>query len=522
MTTINSNSWPHNGQSPAWWHYLKTILLVITVWFVASIALPLAGLSQFKTLVEPLNLFKLALIAIGGYYYYEFLVYFLKKTEILLIYATTITPLIMFAGLITRIAGVDIHCSSIVITLILIPAVLFAIKAIPTLLQRYRFFMLLTIFTSIAGLYFFVYKIDFAIPLTIQMASQGVQANKSMSENFMLDAVYQFFMVAMALQAMRVTRDFRKLFHWFNVSLSLYTLITAIIPLGVFVGFKRLGLNLEGIFRFMGIYPHPNYNAFYLGIISLYLLGIGLYFLKKKNASSPMLFFSSSAVAFLTSLFSLAKANLFMHVVCAGLIILAYLMSERMNVLKIVKFAAGATFLGGAILALINALTGGAWFEQLANRIDSQQSLIWRLNLWKFYLIDFDTITIIFGHGLASSIQKAYAILFSDVNMPITSVVSHNIFIQNIYEFGLFGLTQIMAMACFSLDLTKDILSKNIPAPLKRDLRFLTILQAVIFLYVIVYLCFNIGAFIYAVLYWIPCTILYMYVQRQGNLSHEK
>jgi O-antigen ligase len=493
---------------------LTAMLSLISFW-----GLPELGIDTVANILNPFNLIKLLLMGSMAYFYLEFLLLAKRKQTIFLLFAAIGAPLLMFTGIFARQFGLNVHATLLVTGLVFIPMGFIAIPAIPEMLRKYPFIRFLGIFTLVVIYCYFFHKINYAPPQSIMASAQGLDENKNLSDLLFYDTIFQFLICALVIYVIGRARNYTQLFYRFNTCISVFSIVISIIPLYFFLTTKQFGVTLEGIFRFSGIFPHPNYNAVFLGLLSLYLLGI---YLAQKSWSpqTSLLPISAGLITLLASLFSLAKTSISSYIALLSILVFVYLILNKVKLRHIVGMVVKTLVVSILLFFVINILSGNVWTDLLLARYQSVDSMDWRLKLWQQVIYGLDIQTLLFGNGLASSTQKVNELLYhAKGSTESASLVIHNIFLQNLFEFGFIGLTQILAMFSFFLDPFTSV--RHFQPEKKSELLFLIALQFVLTAFYLIYLCFNINSYIYSSIYWVISSALYIYIIKRNAHDHE-
>lgn len=517
----NGSAFPSkDAERPVWQTGLVSVLAAALVGFLFYYLLPAAELEWPGNLMSGMNIIFLSVLLIAGYAYLEFLKYSHKHPQDFLLFLSLAGPCIIFSAILGHEVGVNPHPTPLIAALTLLPMGLMLWKKVPELYARYPYIRAISIYTGMVMLYFFFYHNNFAASQTATAASQGLDGNQSQHSILFFDGIYQFFICCAGVYIVGQARDFMKLFGRFNTCLSIFAIASSVIPLFFFLTAQRFGIYLEGLFRFSGIYYHPNLNALYLDFISLYLLGIALYYRTwtKRSFLLPGL---GSFFALVGSLFSMSKTSLFSYAVLLVALLFAYMLLNNISLKRLIGFVLTFAFACFLLSIIVNALTDGMLLTTLLSRFEDNGSLEWRLKLWGEIMDGFDVRTLLFGNGLGTAVPKVIGMRFHVAgDMPDANALNmHNTVLQNVYELGLLGLSSLVGIGFAILDPLR--LVKNHDARNKKELYFLISLQAIITLFYLAYLLVNFNSYIYASIYWLITSVLYaVIIKRFWALHH--
>lgn len=234
------------------------------------------------------------------------------------------------------------------------------------------------------------------------------------------------------------------IFDRFNQCLMVVTSILSIIfiicyPLGMFT------INLEGFIRTFGLLMQPNPYAHHMGLLMLYFLGLFCYYQGENKHRMPgWLVYAALAINLLGFLVGFSKTAI--AALAIGVIII-FLGSVSVPTIRI-KFIWGLiamTFLMIIGLGLFSALSHQSILEIFSARMENNNSMDWRTNVWNYLLSDLSFDKLLTGHGHTASNATILQNSFSDKDgKPVIMV--HNGYIQLLYDYGVWGLLLVGAV----------------------------------------------------------------------------
>jgi O-antigen ligase len=201
------------------------------------------------------------------------------------------------------------------------------------------------------------------------------------------------------------------------------------------------------MYRAPGLTGYPNNNSFLMDIY----LPLGLYLLlSAKTLKMKILYGVSIFVCLLALFFSLAKGSILTFGVMLGILFFYLPLKNKLQTLF--------TFMViGILFILMNVFLHLGIIESIILRFNDKSSILWRFKIWHFLISSITPITLLIGNGIGSS--KEFLL---KVN-PMESVASHNMYLEYIYEYGVWGLAYFLNLIILGYKFFKASTLKLIP-----------------------------------------------------------
>jgi O-antigen ligase len=216
--------------------------------------------------------------------------------------------------------------------------------------------------------------------------------------------------------------------------------------------FQRLtGIGLtviEGVPRVGGLVGHPNCLAF----LNVLFIPFGIARLLRANTGRQRAFWLLGvATATLALLLTFCKNVIFCMVLDYAVLFLFLPAALKRRCVYALAFMLLALVAANAVFDL-NLVT--LLFDRLANN----DSMAWRLKIWRELLGNAEGISLLVGHGVNSGKALVHQVV------PGDSTFIHNIYIQLLYEYGVTGLTLIAAFLQPTVSFLRALIKAKHPA----------------------------------------------------------
>ncbi len=233
--------------------------------------------------------------------------------------------------------------------------------------------------------------------------------------------IYKFFILIFVLACTYVyckENDGNNIFKWINIFAILNAAAT------IFQRITGIGLAIiENVPRAQGLLGHPNITGFFVNIY----LPVGIYMYLKSTTKKDKFFWM---VGILTNLLSLllAMAKIAYISLAFQIFILLFFIPFKMK-MRIIFSIIG---LGIAVL-LVNFIFNMDLTGYIMERFHNSSSFEWRIKVWTYLLGNMDILSIFTGHGINSVLYYLMQVNFGE------SPFAHNLYLQLLYEYGLWG-----------------------------------------------------------------------------------
>lgn len=413
--------------------------------------------------------------------------------------------------------GINLHLRPIIILLCTIPFIIAVLKFKSEIFRKLPYLKIFTAFL-ITSLFYYIFFNAGAVDL--KTAQEGASLGGNMASDkitfYYLDLVGMVLCFA-AFSKNNLTGKLtsEKLFDIFNLTLMIVTSTLSIIfvigyPLNLFT------VRLEGFLRSAGLLTQPNPYAHHLGLLILYFLGLFCYYQGENKSRFPTwLLYTGIGINLLGFLIGFSKSA----ILALGIALLV-IITGNFSTPVIRK-----TFIWGMILFSILIVIGLAVFSSMSHqsiidifqaRMDNNNSMDWRTNVWSFLQSDISLRNIFTGHGLTAANNIILQNSFSDKDgTPVIMV--HNGYLELLYDYGIWGYTFIIAILAMIHQAIK-----NTFLPLNYTLKSLMYTIIAFCVYFLIVLSTDEILFMFDAthLFWYLCTILFC-IYEINKTNHE-
>jgi len=421
-------------------YYSTLALLTIVLGCFSYGLLPILGIDWAK------NTFSIELILTGvGFIiavtcYWFFIDYCRQKPFALLIMLALLIPFRLF---IMRL--ITAHGGNFLIlllpNLVLVPPIF--ITAVPYLRLLWQKLPYLKYFTFLLGLTILYY-------LFYNHNVYDNTSSQTLGFRSLFALCFNYIVILLTGAVMYRYPDPKRFFHLFNNLIIMLGLVFSILPI-LFYPMDIMVQMVESVKRMNFVFDFPAQYSFYIGFITVYLLGLFFYeeTLPEKSRLRQSLILSTVILGFLALLTAFTKNAIFSVMACGTLIVILNLVTSKQYV-KLATLAISIPLLTLVGVYTLQSVTGMDVSNIVDQRLQNISSIDWRHHVWDYLLSDITPISSLIGHGLSAAsdqmrIHEGFNVLQSTNELKQVLYV-HNDYIAQFYDFGLPGLAVFVSL----------------------------------------------------------------------------
>jgi O-antigen ligase len=489
--------------------FMASLSLGLLLSLLTYLVLPWLGIRLFANLLSFNNVVSLITLLAGGTAYICYYQYVSRRPETLMYFVVVAWPIVEYANMyLLNILGINLHLRPLLILILVVPGILYGIqnsKVLWSSIPHLKYYLGFWIVMLIYNFFFNSHAVDprFGQDNVMSEGSVGVVQFTS----------YTFCLVSIVIAGTSVFKGQNPgaFFDRLNTAILWVSSILALITT-IGYPFWLFSTNLDGFHRAMGIFTHPNPFAHHMGILMIYLLGIFCFYQgRNKNRISQWLLIMGLLLNSLAFLLGLSKTAIAVFAVSALLLFMLNLSSPEIRK----NFLGGLVALvvvGGIGLFAYQMITETSFFDILQSRIDQQQSMNWRMEIWQILLANIDSSSFFLGHGFTAANQLVFQFSFNDRSNSHPLMMVHNGYIALLYDIGILGYLMFLAVLVMLASAFKRFMM-----PLQQMNRPMMATIAALSLYFLITCGFDEMTYMFdaPVLFWTFSTLLFCMAQRE-------
>ncbi len=434
----------------------------------------------------PARLFSLKVIAlllvvgITGVGYFFYFKQVLKKPHWLVFFMLFAWEILNYGNDSLMLFGFNIRFRLLMTLIFTLPGTCLVALHLKTLIQSVPQFKYYLIFFSWLTFYFFFYNTHAIDPEF--MGGDGVTAG---SVDIIQITGYYYGFLAIALSAIAVREHQAPSVYFDFLNKGLF-IVTGLISLYTMIGYPLLLTSewIDGFQRANGLFSHPNPFAHQMGIILLYQFGMVLYYQGKNiTRMSSFLLLSSAGLNVIAFLLAMSKTAIGIFILC-GLVLFLLNLSSPLIQRHLAKIALAALLIVPTGIFMYEAVTDRSFISVLESRLDMQDSMVWRRQIWEYLLSNIHGTWILIGHGFTDSNAWVYHLTYNTETNSKPLIMVHNGYIALLYDLGVMGLFFFVAALAQLKNSLKHAFTQSLDKAIDRPLQATVVCLSLYFLVV--------------------------------------
>lgn len=421
---------------PSWLLVVLPLVFGVVVPVLMYAVAPAMGITAFQNLFSIKKLLALLALLVGGVVYWWAFSFVIRRPRWLVYFYIIGWPLLEYLNnVLLFYMSINLHLRPILLLSVGAPGGWLLLTHARQLLKGVPYLKYYLVFFAWLLLYFFFNNQQSIDP---RLGATNVMAEGSVSVIQTTSYFYCLLGIAVAAVTTHKEENPARFFDGFNKALLVVSSLIALVSILCFP-FGWLTLEVDGFLREMSIFTHPNPFAHHMGVVLLYQLGLFCFYQGDQQRRMPgWLLVAAIGLNLVVFLMALSKTAIFVFSMCTLLLFFMNLSTPGVRKSFVKALILMAILVPVGIYAY-QIFADRSFLELFEARINQQQSLNWRVEVWTYILSKLDMMTVLLGNGLTSANGLVFQVSYNAITNPKPIMMVHNGYVALLYDLGLMG-----------------------------------------------------------------------------------